>query len=517
MSALWSGRGGDLAGERGLFLAGGWRPAIGGRTVEVRDPATGELVGRSSVAGPADVDAAVQAALAAQPDWAATHPDERAAVLHRAADLIEQRVDAIALLLTREQGKPVPDSRKEILFGAAVLRYYAEEGRRVGGSVRPSARLDVRSVVGYAPVGVAAAIIPWNYPVDLYCWKVGPALAAGCAVVAKPPPQTPLAVAELVDALHQAGLPPGVLADLPGNGAVGRALAAHPGVRLVAATASTETGKSIMRAASDGLKRLALELGGQTPFIVLGDADVQEAAAAALRRSFSNMGQICIAVNRILVDRRRADDFADALASAARALRLGHGTDEGVAYGPVQNEAVRLRAAAHVEDALARGGQLLTGGRPPAGDEFAGGTFFLPTVIDRVPAEARVMHEETFGPVAAIHRAAGDAELLAMANALPYGLAAYVYSADLERAWALAERIEAGAIGINVNDVTELQAPFGGWKLSGMGRELGPEGLHEYLQSRHIRMRVRPMPAEGVQAAEPPRDAWPGSLPLRSS
>ena len=484
--------------ERGLFINGGWHVAARGSGRAITDPATGETVGQTAYAGPADVDRAVAAAHAAQPAWAATHPDERAAVLHRAAALIEDRVDLIAELLTREQGKPVPDSRKEILFGAQVLRYYAEEGRRVGGSLRASVRADVKSVVGWAPVGVVGAIVPWNYPVDLYCWKIAPALAAGNAVVAKPPVETPLAVGLVVRYLHEAGVPAGVLADLPGDAEAGQRLVAHPDVAMITATASTGTGQAIMRSAADGLKRLSLELGGQCPFVVLDDADVVEAAAAAARRSFSNAGQICIAVNRVLVAEPVADAFVAALAEIADGIELGHGIDDGVAYGPVLNEAVRERSRDHVADAVRRGARVVAGGAEPSGDAYAHGTFFRPTVLDHTPETARAMTEETFGPVVAVHRLPGGADLdpaaVIRANATPHGLAAYLYTGDLERGWALADRLETGAVGINVNDVSELQAPFGGWKLSGFGRELGPEGLTAVLHQRHIRMRVRPRP-----------------------
>jgi acyl-CoA reductase-like NAD-dependent aldehyde dehydrogenase len=459
--------------ERGLLIGGAWR---GTPIREIRDPATGELIGRAAIAGPGDVDAAVAAASAAAPGWAATHPDERCAILRRAADLIDHHLDELALLLTREQGKPVPDSAKEIAFGAEVLRYYAEEGRRIGGSVRPSVRADIRNLVGYSPVGVVAAIVPWNYPVDLYCWKVAPALAAGCPVVVKPPEETPLAIGRTAELLMEAGVPAGVLADVPGPGrGTGERLVAHPGVRLVTATASTATGRAIMRAAAEDIKRLSLELGGHTPFVVLGDADVEEAARAAARRSFSNMGQICIAVNRILVADRVHDDFVDALRSAVTRMKIGHGVEPGIEYGPVLGEAVRERAAAHVADARRRGGTVVIGGEPLRGGAYDAGTFFAPTIVDDVPLDARVMSEETFGPVAAVHSAASDRALLEATNAGRYGLAAYVYGNDLERAWAFAERVEAGAVGVNVNDTTDLQAPFGGWKLSGLGRELGPE------------------------------------------
>jgi acyl-CoA reductase-like NAD-dependent aldehyde dehydrogenase len=479
--------------HRELLIDGRWRPAADRGSVAISDPATSDLVGTSAVAGSADVDAAVAAARRARAEWGRTHPDERATILHAAADRLASRVDDIAVLLTREQGKPVADSRKEILFGVEVMRYYAEEARRTGGTIRPSARPDVRSVVTYAPVGVVAAIVPWNYPVDLYCWKVAPALAAGCAVVAKPPWETPLAIAEVARCLCDAGLPPGVLADLPGDGTIGRQLAEHDGVDMVTVTASTATGQAVMRAASQSLKRLVLELGGHTPFIVLDDADVEEAVAACTRRSYSNMGQICIAVNRVLVAGGVAGAFVDALAAEADKLEVGHGVEDGVSYGPMLNAVVRTRVETHVRDAVARGGVLLVGGTPPEGKAYERGFFYRPTVIDHVPLDARMMTEETFGPAVGVHRLDSDAALLDAANRLPYGLAAYVFSRDLERAWAFAERVEAGAVGINVNDVTELQAPFGGWKLSGFGRDLGPEGLFAYQQSRHLRMRVRPL------------------------
>jgi succinate-semialdehyde dehydrogenase / glutarate-semialdehyde dehydrogenase len=482
--------------ERGLFIDGIWREAIRGDRLEIRDPATGELVGSSALASRADVDLAVAAANRALAGWAATHADQRAKILHRAADLVSERIDAIAAMLTREQGKPVPDSRKEIAFGIEVIRYYAEEGRRLGGSLRPSSRSDIKSIVTTAPVGVVGAIVPWNYPVDLYCWKIAPVLAAGCTLVAKPPHETPLAIGMVVQCFIDAGVPEGVVNDIPGTGPeVGAALAEHPDIRMITATASVPAGQSIMRAAAGNLKRLSLELGGQSPFVVLDDADPVEAAAAAARRSFSNMGQICIAVNRILVSKGIHKEFVEALVAETKKIKLGNGSLPGVLYGPMLHEGVRQRVTSHVEDAVAKGGKLLVGGKIPSGEEYAKGFFYEPALIDNAPDNALALTEETFGPLAAIRQVADDAEALRVANALPYGLAAYVYSRDLERAWALADRIEAGAIGVNVNDTTELQAPFGGWKMSGMGRELGPEGLAAFRESKHIKMRVRSLTA----------------------
>jgi succinate-semialdehyde dehydrogenase/glutarate-semialdehyde dehydrogenase len=478
--------------ERNLFIDGGWRPSIAGRRLEIRDPATSDFVGSTALAAGDDVDAAVRAASRAFPLWRQTHPDERARILKRAADLIEERLAAIADLLTREQGKPIPDAEKEIRFGVEVIRYYAEEGRRVGGSLRPSSRRDIRSLVVSSPIGIVGAITPWNYPVDIYAWKIGPALAAGCTMVVKPPHETPLAIGMIVQCFADAGLPPGVLNDLPGTGPeAGAALAAHPGVAMITATASVAAGQSMMRAGAETMKRLTLELGGQCPLVVLDDADIAEAAAAAARRSFSNMGQICIAVNRILVADKAHDSFVEALVAETRKIKLGHGIDPGVQYGPVLHEGVRSRVRSHVDDAVHRGGRLLAGGSAPKGSVYDKGFFFEPTLIDDAPDGALVMTQESYGPIAGLRRVRDDAEALAVANALPFGLAAYVYSRDLERAWTFAEGLETGAVGVNINDTTELQAPFGGWKLSGVGRELGPEGLMAFRESKHIKIRMR--------------------------
>lgn len=480
--------------DRALFIDGAWMQAQSGRRLAINDPATGAPVGSTAMAAAADVDRAVKAAARAQPGWAATHADDRARIIHRAADLVAQRIDAIAGTLTREQGKPIPDAKKETAFGVEVLHYYAEEGRRLDGSLRPSARSDIRNIVTSAPVGVSAAIVPWNYPVDLYTWKIGPALAAGCTVVAKPPHNTPLAIGMMVECFAEAGLPPGVLNDVPGTGAeAGQPLIEHPLVRLVAATSSTAVGQAIMHAAARDMKRLSLELGGQSPFVVLDDADIAEAAAAAARRSFSNMGQICISVNRILVDRKIHGAFVEALVEETRKIRLGHGVEPGVLYGPVVNESVRSRVSAHIADAVAKGGKLLIGGKPPRGAAFAKGFFFEPSLVDEAPVDSLPMVEETYGPLAVIHPVKDAAEALRLANALPIGLASYVYGQDLERAWSFAEKIESGMVGVNVNDTTDLQAPFGGWKLSGMGRELGREGILAYREQKHIKIRLRPL------------------------
>lgn len=479
--------------ECALFIDGQRRTPIAGEWHDVTDPADGTPVGRTALATGADVDLAVSAAQNAARSWADTHADRRADILHRAADLIDERLDDIAIVLTREQGKPIPDSAKEIAFGARVLRYYAEEGRRIGGSLRPSAARGIKNVVSYHPVGVVGAIVPWNYPVDLYCWKVGPALAAGCPIIVKPPHETPFAIDRVVDCLIEAGLPNGVLANLPGTGpAAGKALSEHSGIACISATASVAAGQDIMRRAAVNLKRLSLELGGHAPFIVLPDADIEAAAKAAMRRSFSNMGQICITVNRILTHERVHDEFVEALAAETRAIVLGRGVDPGVAYGPVTNEAVISRVRTHIDDAVRKGACVIVGGERAMDGDLGNGLFFQPTLIDNAALDSLPMCEETYGPVAALHRCGTVDEILGIANSLRFGLAAYVYTEDLEAAWALADRLEFGAVGINVSDTSELQAPFGGWKLSGVGRELGIEGLKTFLEPKHIKMRVRP-------------------------
>lgn len=478
--------------DRGIFMDGQWQMPAGLERFEIADPASGEAVGSTLLANEKTVDQAVAIAERFAPRLAALHAEARANMLERAASLVEQRAEEMSVLLTHEQGKPVPDNRKEILFGAKVLRYYAGEATRIGGSLRPASATGIKNIVSYHPVGVAAAIVPWNYPVDLYCWKVGPALAAGCPLIVKSPPETPLAIAMLVDCLHEAGVPAGALADLPGHGPIaGAALARHPRVRVISATASIPAGQDIMRNAAGNLKKLCLELGGSAPLIVMADADLVAAAKAAHRRAYSNMGQICITVNRILVDKAVHKEFAEILASLADTTELGHGVETGVEYGPVLNQSVIDRVEQHKEDAIAKGGRLIAGGARPKGETFDQGTFYRPTVIDNAPHDSLPMTSETFGPLAAIASYETTDEMIQTANALEYGLAAYLYGSDLERMWAIADRLEFGGVGINVNDVSELQAPFGGWKMSGIGRELGPEGLDAYLEPKLLKMRVR--------------------------
>jgi succinate-semialdehyde dehydrogenase/glutarate-semialdehyde dehydrogenase len=474
------------------FIAGAWRSSSDAGVVPIHDPGTGESVGTAALGTVEDARAGLAAAQAAFPGWAATPAHERAAILQAGTALVRSRIEEMARTLTLEQGKPLADARKEIAFGCDVIDYYAGLAPQIGGEWRPTRQPNVRSLVLRQPVGVVVAIVPWNYPIDLLSWKVGPALAAGCTVVVKPPSETPLACALFVGCLAEAGLPAGTLNYVIGRGAVvGDELVRNPISRLITITGSTETGRHVMRLAADHIKRLALELGGQTPLIVLDDVDLEAVVPAAVRRSYSNSGQICIAVNRILVADGVAEGFIDGFTQGAARLRIGHGLEPETEFGPLLNEATRQRSRDHVADAVARGATLVLGGGPPGGERYRRGHYFVPTVLTDVQPGMRVMEEETFGPVAAIRRFGDLEEAISLANSTPYGLAAYVFGRDLERCLSVAERLEAGGVGVNVNDVTELAAPFGGWKESGFGRELGPEGLEHCYELKHVRIGLR--------------------------
>ena len=477
---------------RADFLIGGrWVEAVSGERREILDPATGEVVGDTAFGDARDADRALVAATHAFTSWSRTPVGERASILERGANLLRERLESIAVALTREQGKPLPDSRKELRFTADVFSYYAEVVKHRADEWRPASRPEMRSLVIRQPLGVVVAIVPWNFPVDLFSWKAAPALAAGCTVVVKPAPETPLATAAAIQCFLDAGLPDGVLNYVVGPVAtLGETLVTDPRSRMIAFTGSTASGRRIMALASSHVKRLNLELGGQTPMIILADADLDATIPAAVRRSFSNMGQICNAVNRLYVARPLADEFQERFVDATTRLKLGPGLEPGVEYGPMINEKQVARTEAHVEDAVGRGARLLWGGARPDGDRFVKGHFYQPTVLADVPDEARTMREETFGPVAPIASFASLDEVVLRANSTEYGLVAYVFGKDLGQALLIAEQLEFGGVGINVNDVTELASPFGGWKESGIGREMGPEGLEAYLEPKHIRIRL---------------------------
>jgi len=472
-----------------MLIGGMWMEGFSGERALIHNPATGEPVAEVSIGGREEARMALEAAQRAFPEWASTSAETRAALLHQAAALMRERVEELSRWLTLEQGKPIRDSRKEILMAAEVFDYYAEEGKRIFGEWIPTGSQHIRSWVIRQPIGVAAVIAPWNYPVELLAWKIAPALAAGCTVVAKPASAAPIAASEMIRALHDAGLPPGTINLVLGPGrTVGAELVENPISRKIAFTGETETGRWIMEKAAHHIKRVSLELGGQSPMIVCRDADLEKAVAAAVRRAFSNMGQICISVNRIYVAEEIAEVFIKKFVERTRSLRIGNGLDPDVELGPMFSEEVRQKTRDHIADAVSKGARVLYGGHEPDGEEFARGYFFLPTVLVDVDHSMRVMREETFGPVAPIMRFRTIDEAIALANDSPYGLAAYVFTRDLTTAFHVAERLEAGGVGVNINDVTELQAPFGGWKESGLGRELGRWGLESYLELKHIRL-----------------------------
>jgi succinate-semialdehyde dehydrogenase/glutarate-semialdehyde dehydrogenase len=470
-----------------MLINGSQVPALSGRTAEIRNPANQEIVAEVPSGGREDAQLALEAARQAFADWSQATSALRADLLHEAARLVRQRGEQIARLLTQEMGKPLKYSRLEVLASADVLDYYAEEGKRNFGQWITSSRS--RSIVVRQPVGVAALITPWNYPVDLLAWKVGPALAAGCTVVAKPPSIAPLAATEFVKAVNDAGLPAGTVNVVLGPGSeVGAELVENPISRKVAFTGESGTGRWIMEHSARYLKRVSLELGGQSPFIVCEDADVDKAVAAGVTRAFSNMGQICISVNRLYVAEEIAEEFIEKFVDRASRLKIGNGLEEDVDLGPMASAGQREKTRKHVADALQKGARLLFGGREPDGAEYAEGYFYQPTVLSDVDHGMEVMKEETFGPVAPIMTFKTLDQAISLANDSQYGLAAYVYTGSLESTISVAERLEAGGIGVNINNVVDIQAPFGGWKQSGFGRELGHQGLEAYLELKHIRI-----------------------------
>jgi succinate-semialdehyde dehydrogenase len=461
--------------------------SFSGKVEIIYNPANREPVAEVSVGSRQDARIALQAAEKAFPAWSKTSSQKRAELLHAAADIVRVRSEMIARLLTQEQGKPLKNARMEILSSADVLDYYAEEGKRNVGEWITSSHS--RSIVLRQPLGIAALITPWNFPVDLLAWKVGPCLAAGCTFVAKPPRLAPLAATEFVRAVSDAGLPAGAANVVHGPGSeVGAELVENPISRKIAFTGETETGRWIMAHAAAHIKRVSLELGGQSPFIVCQDADLEAAAAACSQRAFSNMGQICISVNRIYVAEQVAEEFTARLVKRAEALKIGDGLESDVDLGPMFSEAQREKTREHVTDALGKGAELISGGLEPEGAVYEKGYFFRPTVLGRANHSMRVMREETFGPVAPIMEFKTVEEAIKLANDTEYGLAAYIYTNDLKTALRAAEGLEAGGVGVNVNNVVDLQAPFGGWKESGLGRELGHYGLKAYLETKHIRL-----------------------------
>jgi succinate-semialdehyde dehydrogenase/glutarate-semialdehyde dehydrogenase len=468
----------------GLLIGGEWRPAEGGGEMDVYDPSTAEVVAQAPDASVGDAVAAVDAAAQAGPGWAATAPRERAEILRRAFTLMTERAEALAELIVTENGKALRDARGEVAYAADFFRWYAEEAVRVSGSVSMAPAGTNRMLVLRQPVGVCVLITPWNFPAAMAARKIGPALAAGCTVVLKPASDTPLTALAIGAILTEAGAPPGVVNVLPArrSGPVVSAMLHDPQVRKLSFTGSTEIGRLLLREAADQIVNTSMELGGNAPFLVLADADVEAAVAGAMLAKMRNGGEACTAANRFYVHRRVAADFSCGLAEAMGKLVVGPGLDPATDIGPLVNESAVAKVEEFVNDAVDSGARVLTGAARPPGR----GWYYQPTVLADVPAVAELLHEEIFGPVAPIVVFDDEDEAVALANDTEYGLVSYVYTQDLARGLRVSEALEAGMVGLNRGVVSDPAAPFGGVKQSGIGREGGHDGLLDYLESKYI-------------------------------
>lgn len=466
------------------LVNGQWLP-VGDKPIEVKNPATGELLGRVPRLSAGDAAKAIEAAHKAFPAWRDMLPKDRVVLMRKWSALITGNMDDLALLLTTEQGKPLAEAKGELASCIAYLDWFAEEARRAYGDVVPPYKAGARTLVVKQAVGVCAAITPWNFPASMIARKVAPAMAAGCTMVIKPASATPLIALALVDLAMRAGIPAGVINLVTGDaGVIGDVLATHPLVRKVSFTGSTEVGKALMAKASGTMKRVSLELGGNAPFIVFDDADLDKAVEGAIASKFRNSGQTCVCANRILVQEGVYDAFAAKLATAVKALKVGNGATAGAQQGPLINMKAVENVEALVADATDKGAKVAVGGKR----HELGGSFFEPTVVTGVTSGMRVAVEEIFGPVAPLFMFKDEAEAIAMANATEYGLAAYFYARDLGRVWRVSEALEYGMVSANDGMLTTETAPFGGVKESGIGREGSRYGLDEYMSIKYIQM-----------------------------
>jgi succinate-semialdehyde dehydrogenase / glutarate-semialdehyde dehydrogenase len=467
----------------GHYIDGQW--TVGGPTYPVSNPATGELIAHVQKGGAEETNLAIAAAERALPAWHKLTAKERSVKLKRWSERMLSHQRELATLLSREQGKPFAEAMGEVVYAASFLEWFGEEAKRAYGDVIPSHKPDARIVVTKEPIGVVAAITPWNFPLAMVTRKVGPALAAGCTMILKPSEETPLSAFALAVLAEQAGIPPGVFNIVSGDAvAIGGALQASDVVRKLSFTGSTRVGKLLMRQAADTLKKVSLELGGNAPFIVFDDADLDAAVKGAMASKFRNTGQTCVCVNRFFIQDGVYDAFTRKLAEAVAAMRVGNALEGETEQGPLINNAALGKVEQHVGDALEKGGKLLCGGQRHA----LGGTFFEPTVITEVNDRMLIAQEETFGPVAACFRFKDEAEVLQRANDTPFGLSAYFYSRDIGRVWRMAEGLEAGMVGINEGIISTEVAPFGGIKESGLGREGSRYGLEDYLEIKYLLM-----------------------------
>jgi succinate-semialdehyde dehydrogenase/glutarate-semialdehyde dehydrogenase len=474
-----------------LLIDGQWKDASDKRCYDVIDPRFGKPFAQVPFASPGDVDDAVNAAAKSFKDWSRTNVFWRSALLREASGIVEQNKEELGRLMSQEQGKPVLEATGEAKKGAEILRYYAEEAERVYGRIIANEDTDTFSTVIYQPIGPCAAITPWNYPIELLAWKVGGALASGCTLVCKLPGETPLSPLLFIKCITDAGVPDGVLNAITGSGSVlGPHLLKNPKIRKVAFTGSTSVGKTVLADCIDDLRKSSMELGGSLPMLVFKDCNLDAAVAGAVRRSFRNMGQICIAINRIYVEKDIYGEFLEKFKAETEKLTIGNGLDENVDLGPMCKKQGVIATQEHISDALSKGARLIAGGNAPVIKNFEGGFWFKPTILADVNHDMKIMTEETFGPAVGVMPFEGLDEALSLANDCIYGLAAIVYTQNLTTAKTCAVEIEAGNVAINNVDAGVINAPYGGWKQSGFGHEHGPEGLYEYLNVKHVRLRT---------------------------
>lgn len=465
------------------FIQGKWCDAESKKTIEVTNPANAQLLGTVPKMGANETRAAIEAANQALPAWRALTAKERATLLRRWFDLMMANQDDLAKLMTLEQGKPLAEAKGEIAYAASFIEWFAEEGKRIYGDTIPGHQADKRLIVIKQPIGVTAAITPWNFPAAMITRKAGPALAAGCTMVLKPASQTPFSALALAELAQRAGIPDGVFNVVTGSASeVGNELTGNPLVRKLSFTGSTEIGRQLMQQCAKDIKKVSLELGGNAPFIVFDDADLDKAVDGALASKFRNAGQTCVCANRLYVQDGVYDAFAKKLQAAVEKLTLGDGLAQGVTTGPLIDEKAVAKVKEHIEDALSKGARIITGGQP----HELGGNFFQPTILVDVPASAKVAKEETFGPLAPLFRFKDEADVVAQANDTEFGLAAYFYARDLSRVFRVGEALEYGIVGINTGIISNEVAPFGGIKASGLGREGSKYGIEDYLEIKYM-------------------------------
>ncbi|EKT4482053.1 NADP-dependent succinate-semialdehyde dehydrogenase [Pseudomonas putida] len=463
------------------YINGEWLDADNGQTIKVTNPATGEVIGTVPKMGTAETRRAIEAADKALPAWRALTAKERSAKLRRWFELMIENQDDLARLMTTEQGKPLAEAKGEIAYAASFIEWFAEEAKRVYGDTIPGHQPDKRLIVIKQPIGVTAAITPWNFPAAMITRKAGPALAAGCTMVLKPASQTPYSALALVELAHRAGIPAGVLSVVTGSaGEVGGELTGNSLVRKLSFTGSTEIGRQLMQECAKDIKKVSLELGGNAPFIVFDDADLDKAVEGAIISKYRNNGQTCVCANRIYVQDGVYDAFAQKLAAAVAKLKIGNGLEDGTTTGPLIDGKAVAKVQEHIEDAVSKGAKVLSGGK------VIEGNFFEPTILVDVPKTAAVAKEETFGPLAPLFRFKDEAEVIAMSNDTEFGLASYFYARDMSRVFRVAEALEYGMVGINTGLISNEVAPFGGIKASGLGREGSKYGIEDYLEIKYL-------------------------------